>query len=146
MHRVPLATAALTGIIVTPTQAASPQALGSAIKLSCSGPAAIAARKIATREKLAIALHPKACLAETNMYGGASNQIVAAAPSETCGKRKAIQIYERAISGTWGNILEKPVCGMSVSFGPKNPWGGIMITIDGQHYDQRGAYYIPAKC
>jgi hypothetical protein len=79
------------------------------------------------------------------MYGGSSKQIVAAAPSAACGGRKAIQIYERARSGTWGNILEKPVCGLSVSFGPNNPWGGIMITIDGQHYDQRGAYYTPAK-
>lgn len=104
-----------------------------------------AARKIAVREKLALALDPQACLAQASMYGGSSKQIVAAVPSAACGRRKAIQIYERANSGTWGNILEKPVCGTSVAFGPNNPWGGIMITIDGQHYDQRGAYYTPAQ-
>jgi hypothetical protein len=145
MRYASLAATAVTGLFVTPAQAAAPQASGPAIKLSCFGPAATAARKIATREKLALALHPKACLAQTSMYGGGSKQIIAAAPSATCGRGKAIQIYERATSGTWGNILEKPVCGTSISFGPNNPWGGIMITIDGQHYDQRGAYYTPAK-
>ena len=145
MRFASVAAATLAGVITTPTQAAAPQASGSAIKLSCSGAAAAAARKIAIREKLALAVNPQACLAQTSMYGGGSKQIVAAAPSATCGRRKAIQIYERATSGTWGNILEKPVCGTSVSFGPNNPWSAIMITIDGQHYDQRGAYYTPAN-
>ena len=147
MRNASLAAAAVAGLFVAPTQAraAAPQASGPAIKLSCSGPAAAAARKIANREKLALARDPKACLAQTSMYGGGSKQIIAAAPSATCDRGQAIQIYERATSGTWGNILEKPVCGTSVSFGPSNPWGAIMITIDGQHYDQRGAYYTPAK-
>jgi len=144
MRYASLAAATLAGVIAAPIQAAPP-ASRAPIKLSCTGPAAAAARKIAIREKLALAVDPKACLAQTSMYGGGSKQIVAAAPSATCGRRKAIQIYERATSGTWGNILENPVCGTSVSFGPNNPWGAIMITIDGQHYDQRGAYYTPAK-
>jgi hypothetical protein len=145
MRFASLAAAILACVFSTPTQAAAAKPSGSAIKLSCSGPTAAAARKIASREKLTLALHPQACLAETSMYGGGSKQIVAAAPSASCGHQKAIQIYERATSGTWGNLLEKPVCGASVSYGPNNPWGGIMITIDGQHYDQRGAYYTPAK-
>jgi hypothetical protein len=145
MRYASLAAAAVAVLFATPAQAAAPQPSGLAIKLSCSGAAATAARKIASREKLALALDPRACLAQTSMYGGGSRQIIAAAPSASCGRRKAIQIYERATSGTWGNILEKPVCGTSVSFGPNNPWGGIMITIDGRHYDQRGAYYTPAK-
>ena len=62
-------------------------------------------------------------------------------PSTACAPKKSIQIYEKSNSGLWGNILEKPVCGTSVSFGPNDPWGAIMITIDGKHYDQRGAYY-----
>lgn len=145
MRHASLAATAIAGLFITPAQAALPQTSGPTIKLSCAGPAATAARRIATREKLELALDPKACLAQTSMYGGGSKQIIAAAPSVSCGRRKAIQIYERATSGTWGNILEKPVCGTSVSFGPNNPWGGIMITIDGQHYDQRGAYYTPAR-
>jgi hypothetical protein len=71
--------------------------------------------------------------------------MIVAAPSAACAPRKAIQVYERSRGGPWGNLLEKPVCGASVSFGPNNPWGGIMITIDGKHYDQRGAYYTPAS-
>ena len=145
MRHASLAAAAVAGLFTTPAQAAVPQAAGAPIELACSGPAATAARKIASQQKLVLALDPKACLAQTSMYGGGSRQIVAAAPSATCGPRKAIQIYERSTSGAWGNMLEKPVCGTSVSYGPNNPWGGIMITIDGQHYDQRGAYYTPAK-
>ena len=79
------------------------------------------------------------------MYGGSSKQIVAAITSPACGARKTIQVYERARSGNWGNLLEKPVCGTTVAFGPNNPWGAIMITFDGQHYDQRGAYYSLAR-
>ena len=115
------------------------------IALSCSGPAATAARKIAVREKLALATHPNACLALASMYGGSSKQLVVAAPSAACAAKKAIQVYEKSIAGPWGKMLEKPVCGSSVSFGPNNPWGAIMITIDGRHYDQRGAYYTPAN-
>ena len=145
MRYASLAAATLTGAIATTSQAVSPQTAGPAIKLACSGPAVTAARKIAVREKLTLALHPQACLAQTSIYGGGSKQIIAASPSAACGHLKAIQIYERATSGTWGNILEKPVCGTDVSFGPNNPWGAIMITIDGQHYDQRGAYYTRAN-
>lgn len=144
MRYASIAAAALAAFTSAPVQAAAPKGPGSPISLSCSGPAATAARKIAIREKLALASDPQACLAQTSMYGGGSKQIIAAAPSAACGQRKAIQLYERATSGTWGNMLEKPVCGANVSFGPNNPWGGIMITIDGRHYDQRGAYYTPA--
>ena len=97
------------------------------------------------REKLTLGAHPQACLAQASMYGGSSKQIIAAAPSATCGRLKAIQIYERSIAGPWGNLLERAVCGTQVSFGPKNPWGATMITIDGKHYDQRGQYYTLAK-
>jgi len=145
MRYASLAAAFVTGAIGTPLQAAPPQAAGPVIKLSCSGPAVAAARKIAAREKLTLAMHPQACVAQASMYGGSSRQLIAASPSAGCGHLKAIQIYERANSGTWGNILEKPVCGTNVSFGPNNPWGAIMITIDGKHYDQRGAYYTPAN-
>lgn len=137
--------AALFGALAFSTPTVSkPAAGGTAIRLAC-GPAAAAARKIAVREKLALAIDPKACLAVASMYGGSSKQLIAAVPSSECAPKKAIQIYERSNSGLWGIILEKPVCGTTVAFGPNNPWGGIMITIDGRHYDQRGAYYTPAN-
>lgn len=141
-----VACAAACASIGYPAPAASKPAIGAtAIRLSCSGPAALAARKIAVREKLALGTDPKACLALASMYGGSSKQMIVAVPSPGCAPKKAIQVYERSIAGPWGNLLEKPVCGTSVSFGPNNPWGGIMITIDGKHYDQRGAYYTPAS-
>lgn len=143
-------TVALTSLVCasagTPTAAlAGPANSATKIALACSGPDASAARMIALREKLTVATDPKACLALASMYGGSSKQLIAAAPLAACAPKSAIQIYERSIAGPWGNLLEKPVCGASVSFGPKNPWGGVMITIDGKHYDQRGAYYTPAN-
>ena len=138
--------AALCGTLGLSTPVVSkPATGGTAIHLACSGPAAVAARKIAVREKLALGTDPKACLSVASMYGGSSKQLIAAVPSAECAPKKAIQIYERSNSGLWGNILEKPVCGTSVAFGPNDPWGAIMITIDGRHYDQRGAYYTPAN-
>lgn len=113
------------------------------IALLCSGPAAAAARKMAVRERLSLGADPKACLALASMYGGSSKQLIVSAPSAACAPKRAIQVYERSRAGPWGSLLEKPVCGMSVSFGPNDPWGAIMITIDGKHYDQRGAYYTP---
>lgn len=145
MRYSPLAAMGVISLSSSYAQAAPTQASGSAIKLSCSGPEAAAARKIAVREKLTLGAHPQACLTQASMYGGSSKQLIAAAPSAACGRLKAIQIYERSIAGPWGNLLEKPVCGTRVSFGPKNPWGATMITIDGRHYDQRGQYYTPAK-
>lgn len=125
--------------------AAKPVAAATAIRLSCSGPAAAAARKIVLREKLALGADPNACFALASMYGGSSKQLIVAAPSASCAPKKAIQVYEQSRAGPWGNLLEQPVCGTSISFGPNDPWGGIMITIDGKHYDQRGAYYTPAN-
>lgn len=138
--------AAFCGAFGVSTPAISKAATaGPAIRLACSGPAAVAARKIAVREKLALATDPKACLALASMYGGSSKQMIVAVPSAECAPKKAIMVYERSNSGLWGSILEKPVCGTTVAFGPNDPWGAIMITIDGRHYDQRGAYYTPAN-
>ena len=146
MRHVILVTLGATCFCTVPVDAvAAAPPPAAPIKLYCSGSSAVAARKIASREKLSLALNPKACLAQTSMYGGGSHQIIAQVPFANCRQGRAIQIYERATSGTWGTLFEKPVCGMVVSYGPNNPWGGIMITVDGQHYDQRGAYYTPAK-
>jgi hypothetical protein len=145
MRHAWLAIAALAATAVTPIDAAPPQPPGSTINLACSGPDASAARKIAIREKLSLGSSPQACLAQASMYGGSSKQLIVAEPSAACGRLKAIQIYERSVAGPWGSLLEKPVCGSRVSFGPKNPWGATMITIDGKHYDQRGQYYTHAE-
>ena len=79
------------------------------------------------------------------MYGGSSKQIVAAILSPACSARRAIQVHERARGGNWGNLLEKTVCGTTFAFGPKNPWGAMMIAFYGQHHDRRGVSYTLAK-
>ena len=114
MRYASLAAAALAGVMAAPIQAAPPEASRAPIKLSCTGPAAAAARKIAIREKLALAVDPKACLAQTSMYGGGSKQIVAAAPSATCGRRKAIQIYE-GLQAARGATFSKIRCAARAS-------------------------------
>jgi hypothetical protein len=118
---------------------------GPPIKLSCAGPEAVAARKLAIRDKLKVGSDPGACFGHASMYGGSNRQIIAAAPSPDCGKLKAIDVYEQSRAGSWYSFFETPVCGMSVSIGPKDPWGALMITIDGKHYDQRGQYYTLQK-
>ena len=140
MRHASLAVTVLAAMVTCPTEAAHQPPSGPAIRLSCSGPEAAAARNIAIQQRLMLGSHPQACFAQASMYGGSSKQLIVTAPSATCGRLKAIQVYERSIAGPWGNLLEKPVCGSTVSFGPKNPWDATMITIDGTHYDQRGQY------
>ena len=129
-------------VLGAPAAEAAPRGTtGPPIKLSCAGPEAVAARKLAIREKLKVGSDPRACFGRASMYGGSSKQIIAAAPSPACGKLKAIEVYEQSRAGPWYSFFEKPVCGMSVAIGPKDPWGALMITIDGKHYDQRGQYF-----
>ena len=105
---------------------------GVPIATQCQGPLAAKGHKIARDFDLG------------HLYDGNSNQLVVTAPSKACPGGTMLDVYEQARSGTWGSLLEKPLCAASVSFGPKNPWGAWMLTIDGRHYDQRGAYYTPA--
>ena len=37
----------------------------------------------------------------------------------------------------------KPVCGLKLSIGRKDPWGDCMLTVDGKHNDSRGEFYVP---
>jgi len=113
--------------------------------LACSGPEVVAGRKIVKADGLPLGLEPGACFAHMNIYGG-QRQIVVVAPSTACPGGKQLEVYGQSNAGSWYAYFEHPVCGASVTIGPKDPWGDWMLTVDGrQHYDSRGAFYIPVN-
>lgn len=116
---------------------------GKAIPIACTGPVATAARAIAKGNGLKHGQHPKACFGKMQIYDGPNFQYVVSAPAAACRGGGAIDVYERSRAGSWHSFFEKPVCGASVSIGPKDPWGDWMLSIDGRHYDSKGAYYVP---
>lgn len=131
--------------LALPAHAAPPTPIGKPVALACSGPEAAAGHKLVASEKLAVGNHPKACFGHMTLYDGPNRQVIAAEPSPRCPGASAIQIYEQSRAGPWSSFFEAPVCGRTVSAGPKDPWGAMMVSIDGRPYDQRGAYYIPAR-
>jgi hypothetical protein len=136
----------LTALSAVPAaEAAPPTPMGRPVALACSGPEADAGRKLVAREKLAVGGHPRACFGHMTLYEGPNRQVIAAEPSPRCPGASAIQIYEQSRAGPWSSFFETPVCGRSVSAGPKDQWGSMMVSIDGRPYDQRGAYYVPAR-
>lgn len=116
---------------------------GKAILVACSGPVVTEGRAIAKSDGLKHGQHPKACFGKMQIYDGPNSQFVIAAPSAACPAGRAIDVYRRSRAGSWYSYFEKPVCGASLSIGPKDPWGDWMLTIDGKHYDSKGAYYVP---
>jgi len=121
--------------------AATPR--GVAIKIACQGPDVAAGRKVALENKLTIGSTPGACFGRMQIYDGPNQEYVATAPSKACPKGTAMEVYGRSNAGSWYSFFEKPVCGSTISIGPKDPWGDWMLTIDGKHYDSRGAFYLP---
>lgn len=117
---------------------------GITIKTACAGPVADAARKVAAANKLKLGLNPSACFGEMKIYDGPDIQYVAVAPSTACPRGKVLDVFGKSRAGPWYSYFEKPVCGSALVIGPKNQWGDWMLTVDGRHYDSRGAYYIPA--
>ena len=116
-----------------------------AIKLSCDGPEAAAAREIARRDQLKVASDPKACFGRFSIYGGSDKEIVAVAPSSRCPGGKILEVYGRSRAGPWYSFFQEPICGSSVARGPKNQWGDWTLAIDGRLYESRGAFYVPVK-
>ncbi len=119
--------------------------IGAKVPLACSGPEVAAGHRLVAREKLPVGNHPKACFGHMTLYEGPNRQVIAAQPSARCPGALAIQIYEQSRAGPWSSLFETPVCGRTASAGPKDRWGAMMVSIDGRPYDQRGAYYIPAR-
>jgi hypothetical protein len=70
---------------------------------------------------------------------------VVAAPSPQCKAGKLLNVYDQSRAGPWYALFKSPVCGTSISVGPRSPYGDNMITIDGRHYLEKGDSFVPLK-
>src|SRR5262245_46727340 len=107
---------------------------GGPVQFACSGAKAEAARKVAKDNNLELGMDRKACFGEIQLTESARKQIVVAVPSQNCKAGKLLNVYDRSRAGPWYALFTQPVCGVSISVGPKSPYGDNMITVDGRHY------------
>jgi hypothetical protein len=115
------------------------------VKFACSGSKADAARKVAKDNDLKLGMEPKACFGEMKLTESARKQIVVAAPAKSCKAGKRLNVYDRSRAGSWYPLFRQPVCGKSISVGPKSPYGDNMITIDGRHYIDKAGQFVLFK-
>jgi hypothetical protein len=125
--------------------AAAPTPRGAPVAIACGGPVAAQGRRLAKAENLKLGLDPAACFGRMQIYEGPNTQLVVVAPSARCPGGKAMDVFEASRAGPWRSLFETPVCGSTVSVGPKDPWGDWMLTIDGRHYDNKAGFYAPAN-
>jgi hypothetical protein len=125
--------------------AAGPCRAAAPVKFSCSGKNADAARRIAHENKLALGMQPKACFGRMKLTESNRYQIVVAAPSSKCRNGKLLDVYDQSRAGPYYALFAQPVCGRSISVGPRSPYGDNMITIDGHHYMEKGAAFVRVK-
>jgi hypothetical protein len=124
---------------------ASSEARAAPVQFSCSGPKVDAARKVAKENGLKPGTDPKACFGEFQLTESARKQIVVALPAADCKRGKLLNVYDRSRAGPWYALFKQPVCGSSISVGPKSPYGDNMITVDGRHYLEKGGDFVPLK-
>jgi len=115
------------------------------VKFSCSGKHADAARRIAHENKLALGMDPKACFGQMRLTDSNRHQIVVAAPSPHCRNGRLLNVYDQSRAGPYYALFAQPVCGKSISVGPRSPYGDNMITIDRHHYMEKGAAFVRVK-
>jgi hypothetical protein len=115
------------------------------VKFACAGPKVDAARKVAKENKLKLGMDPKACFGEMKLTESDRKQIVVAAASPDCKSGKLLDVYDQSRAGTWYALFKEPVCGTSISVGPKSPYGDNMITIDGRPYIDKAGEFVPFK-
>jgi hypothetical protein len=70
---------------------------------------------------------------------------VVAVPSPTCRAGKLLNVYDRSRAGPCYALFTQPVCGISISVGPKSPYGDNMITIGGRSYLDKAGEFVPFK-
>lgn len=143
MSRHALIAAALTALSAT-TATAAPTPRGVPVAIACSGAVANEGRAVSKQNDLKLGQDAKACFGRFQIYDGPDHQFVVVAPSPRCPGGKALDVYGQSRAGGWYNYFEKPICGSTLSVGPKSRWGDWLLTIDGRHYEERGAYYVPA--
>ena len=113
------------------------------VKFACSGPKVDAARKVAKENNLKLGMDPKACFGEMKLTESDRKQIVVATPSPDCKTGKLLDVYDTSRAGSWYALFKEPVCGTSISVGPKSPYGDNLITIDGRQYiDKAGGFVL----
>lgn len=132
--------AAASALLLAGTAAAA-----APVQFACSGTKVDAARKVAKDNNLALGLDPKACFGEMQLTESARKQIVVAAPSPKCKSGKLLDVYDRLRAGPWYALFKQPVCGTSISVGPRSPYGDNMITIDGRPYIDKAGAFVPFK-
>lgn len=115
---------------------------GQPIATVCAGPIAAAGRQVAKENDLPLGQSPTACFGRMYIYDEPNFEYLVTAPSPACPGARAINVYGQARAGNWYAFFSKPVCGGTVSIGPKDQWGAWMLTIDGRHYDDRGGEYV----
>lgn len=115
------------------------------VQFACSGAKADAARKIAQEMKLQLGMEPSACFGEMKLTPSDRMQLVVAAPSPKCAKGKLFNVYDQSRAGGYYALFDNPVCGNSISVGPRSPYGDMMITIDGRHYLDKAGSFVPLK-
>jgi hypothetical protein len=124
--------------------AATPR--GAPVAIACQGPLVAEGRKVAKADGLKLGQQAGACFGRMQIYEGPNHELVVVAPSSACPGGKALDVYGPSRAGPWYSFFEnKPVCGSTLSIGPKDPWGDWMLTIDGRHYDARGGAYVPVN-
>lgn len=126
----------------TPAWAGPITPRGVTVPVACTGPVVADARKVAAANKLKLGMLPATCFGQMKIYDGPDIQYVAVAPSASCPRGKMLDVFGKSRAGSWYSYFEKPICGAGLVIGPKNQWGDWMLTIDGRHYDSRGAYYV----
>jgi hypothetical protein len=119
--------------------------VGGPVQFACRGAKVEAARKIAKEHNLQLGLDPQACFGEMQLTESARKQIVVAAPAPTCKTGKLLNVYDRSRAGPWYALFTQPVCGTSISVGPKSPYGDNMITIDVRSYLDKDGEFVPFK-
>jgi hypothetical protein len=119
--------------------------VGGPVPFACRGAKADAARKIAKDNNLQLGMDPQAYFGEMQLTESARNQIVVAAPSQSCKAGKLLNVYDRSRAGPWYALFTQPVCGTSIAVGPKSLYGDNMITIDGRPYIDKAGEFVPFK-
>jgi hypothetical protein len=115
------------------------------VQFVCRGPKVDAARKAAKDNNLKLGMDARACFGEMQLTESARKQIVVAVPSEQCKAGKLLDVYDQSRAGSWYALFQQPVCGTSISVGPKSPYGDNMITIDGRYYIDKAGAFVPFK-
>ncbi len=114
------------------------------LQLACQGPVAAKGRAAVRHDDLPVGKGPRACFAIRPIYNLGTGEIIAAEPSATCPRSKAIEAYSKSMAGGWYNLFDKPVCGNTISIGPPQDGRRIAtIIIDGRRYgDVAGTFRL----